>query len=407
MKNVSWIKANEKFKPDTLVERIVKHSTVKDDKLQSKNFDFHTQISILVGAITFPSEIATHVRHRLVVSSLKEFILTTGNKPEFPDLVTEEIRKYFSTQTQSYHVLTSLSIQDFPPTQFTVDSCRIRFLKGGYPKKYTSRESVLNRVVSPVKITKSYTNVIVEVEAKHPSDGINIAFKALDFLRAILCIHFNSGPGTISSQTKPINRILLGKYHTVHTTDGEVQEDNFWHQPYFYEPTTLYKLKNKGRLDSVRKLIGKISRSKLQGTLRKSLLRYVEALDEVDPNNAIIKLWNAAELMVAPNENNFEVVSRRVSNAFADNKMVFNELEVIRCFRNSCVHEGGESQVAETYCYQLQFFLSRLLLFIAHNDDIFGSTDDLKYFLNLTHDKASLVRKKKLIARAIKLGGKP
>ncbi|WMO13505.1 hypothetical protein [Pseudoalteromonas piscicida] len=202
-------------------------------------------------------------------------------------------------------------------------------------------------------------------------------------------------------QWRPINKVRLGSAHTVHKDSGKVASDNFWYEPNFSSATVFKPQKTDVYARSCKWALERLADIPYGMTLKDALLRYVRALDEKDQNVALIRLWGALEVIAAPSEANYDLVTRRCAFLFAEYAYHKQVLEHLREYRNSNVHSGDQSEKAKSSCYQLQFYFYHLILFHLKNQGEFSSLDEANSFLDLPTKKETLQNKKRLIEKAI------
>lgn len=115
--------------------------------------------------------------------------------------------------------------------------------------------------------------------------------KALDLLRSLFCIQYNSLSELIGSDSEPINKIRLGEFHTLHNDSGNVFEDSFWYDP-SYSKAKVHILENeKNVIRNIRKIISIFSKfdERYKNIIHDSLLRFVRAFDERNQNIAVLR----------------------------------------------------------------------------------------------------------------------
>jgi hypothetical protein len=413
---IEW-KKSKKFKPDIILKKIGSVATVSSDgKVSFSGFEFHEAIAVLRTMIQFPEELPWVGREIILPKAISE-ALKKGELDK--KSVLEELNAQFKNQlaqkAQKYYLLTSISIS--PPLlgrTVNIGSCNIKLFESNYPRKFHGRNELISDLQSRdfakgVEANpRGYSRVVVSIKAKSADSAANECLKALDTLRAVWCLMFNSSMEFVGDEWSPINKIRLGGVHTIHHEDGALATDTFW-----FEPNFVYSSPHQVSLSSIdksrkyfRQFWRLIEESKYSNALRKSLIRYVRSLDERDQNSALIKLWGAMEELLSPFDANYDLVTRRCSFLFQDRDYHHQSLEHLREYRNSSIHVGEQGERTKTLCFQLQFYFYRVIGFHLSNTKCFDSLEQANEFLDLPPDVVMLKRRRMLIDKATKfLGG--
>ena len=249
-----------------------------------------------------------------------------------------------------------------------------------------------------------YKKVIVTVTAKNPFSAVTLALDTLDLQRGIWCWLGNPEAEMTSRDWVPINRIRIGETHTIHEKNGRLTTDGYWSEPNFV-PASLFA-SPRGEFDyHSNRALSKINLSPYKDTLVQSLLRYVRALDERDPNVGIVKLWSALESLASPNNANYEEIVRRVSFLYENPKLHYQILGSLRDIRNRNVHAGDQIERARPICFLLSRYFWVLLRFHINKAEDFKSLEEANMFLSLPAQKSTLEQRQQLISKAIKFVG--
>ncbi|MBZ0255691.1 hypothetical protein K8I31_06490 [bacterium] len=243
------------------------------------------------------------------------------------------------------------------------------------------------------------------MKEKNTNAAFTKALESLDILRAIWCLFFNPFTEWYSllfgKQWVPINTIRLGGVHTIHDAKGKLCSEKVWYEPNFCK-TTPYQPNQSGPLcNNIKWALESLNSSKYKSVIRDSMLRYVRALDERDQNVAIIRLWNALEILASPNEGNFDKISKRCSFLFTERNYHEQVIEHLREYRNRNVHSGDQDENSKNICYQIQYYYSQLILFHLRNASFFNCLEEANNYLDLPSNLDSLNKRKKIIEKAI------
>lgn len=405
------------FNPELLLKKIDNVKKVieingKAAVSYAGGYDFHDAMASLSTMVSFPEKTKSLHKEEIISKAIHE-VAKLGELTK--DKVLVEMKKLakeqLSVKEQSFHVLTSISLRkpylEFP---FENKKLQIHILDAGYPDKYTGREDIIreNQHYGFQDNYRNYANVIIQVKAKSEREAMLEALDFIDLQRSVWCLLANYSVEYFTSDTwQPINKIRLGQLHTLHRENGALINENFfWYEPNFIK-RALYFPENTAAFNSHIGLWGEGIKSIKNVSYRKSiyeaLIRYVRALDERDPSIAMVKLWGALESLIVLSQNaQYELIIRRVSYLFAEREYHQQVLEHLREYRNSNIHSGEEGGNPRNCCYQMQYYFKRLITFhLAHGKD-FSNLDEANSFLDLPANRETLLKRKKLIEKAIK-----
>lgn len=397
---VEW-KKNKSFKPDVLLERIDESKTVKNGRVSYSLFDYQEALAALVSMIKFPSN-HDYFKQDVVADAInKVALLGDLDKGKVIDEINEIVRNKSSTVEEKFHFLTCISIDQSMVSEMEIEDVKIKIFKDNFPEEYVQSAEKINKH----KIEKNpdnYLKVIIFVKAKSYKEAIHKSLRSVDLIRSIWCLFGNSEMEVFGDQWKPINKVRLGSFHTIHKPDGSLASEQFSYDPSFTENPIFIRKDSSNFKELCGNALKKLEAIPYRSKLKEALLRYVRALDERDQNVALIKLWGALESIAAPGESNCDSVTRRCAFLFEENQYHKQILEHLREYRNSNVHSGELTDQAKMYCFQLQYYFHNLLVFHLKNAGEFNSLDEANSFLDLSVDKTVLEKKKKFIEKAIK-----
>lgn len=402
---ISWKSKNKNLKPDIVLSKLNTNAQVADGRISFTGFSFYNDVIALKTMLTFPRDMPDMDKDRLI----RQAILVAAknkaaDKVNFLRVLNDKFLEENRTGDSPFHILTSISIaRNFKNRTFNVGRCKIVFVGDRWPRKFKGRDEMIadSRVV--VKHgTSKYEKLVITVNAKSAHKAMTLALRALDFQRAVWCYLANFEMQISLGAWKPINRVRLGQHHTVHAGTGEPAGSTVWYEPNF-EETDLYKPGNPSLfMRNASWIQRQISRSPDSMILEDVLVRYVRALDEVDQNTALMRLWAALEALAAPTgPNAADAIVRRCSFLFADWEYEKQILEHLREYRNTHVHAGEQSDSALLHCYQLQEFFRELFSFHLRTGGLFKDIHEANVFLDHPPDICTLVARKKLIVKAL------
>lgn len=402
---IKWKKSGNRFNPKVILEKIDSIRTVAPDgKVSFTGFDLEYCLPALHSMLNFP-----HVASEADISTLVWRGLAKVEKELTPEsfliAINEELESRLATREHTYNLLTSISLDSRDtPKKLKINGAEIIFLSGDYPVKFSSRNELIRKHRIPVPSSPTtYCHVLIKAKAKSTASAVNKPLRTLDLIRAVWCSIGNPqmqlafGNAAIS----PINVIRLGSIHTLHLADGTPTTDTVWFEPGFKE-ASIFRMENSEIVNYSIKALSKIAASAYKEKIVSSLVRYVRALDESDPNTAFLRLWGALEMLVVPGQADYAKLVQRCAFLFNDTEFHRQLLEHLREYRNANVHAGEESEQARTHCYQLQIYFVALLRFHLGNAKFFQSLDEANLLLDFPADEKDLKRRAQLTGKALR-----
>ncbi|MBU2184665.1 MAG: hypothetical protein KKE08_16705, partial [Gammaproteobacteria bacterium] len=341
---VRW-KKNKNLKPEVVLAKLESSKTVSDDKRVSFSlWEYDEIMSALINMVEFPRHCDGFDYERIVSAAVSNIARSMAlDKVKVIDEINEIIKLENSISEQEFHLLTKVSLaQPYPIEELVLENAKIEIFNDSYPEKFLGRNEVISKYPEISKTPEHYANVIVSLKEKTVRRAATKSLRVLDLVRSLFCLFGNPTGEILGGQWKPINVVRLGSAHTVHKDTGEIASKDFWYEPNF-SPAKVFKPNN---LDVFTKnckwAMEKLELIPYGSILKDSLLRYVRALDERDQNTAMIRLWGAIEGLVAPSENNYDLVTRRCAFLFDDYEYHKQILEHLREYRNANVHSGDD-----------------------------------------------------------------
>lgn len=403
---IKW-KNSKVFNPQELLNRLSEIREVDaTGNVFYSNFEYHDIYESLFSMLDFPATVSGEINlDLLVISAFKEVQGEEVIKKDvFISSLNNAANAQLSTKEKPFSMLTSFSINSHVPFKNRViGSSRIRIVSE-YPRKYNSRKQALDRHRKGLVLEqKGYKKIIITNKAKSPYGAAHKALNSIDIVRGILSLFSNFSMEIVGDAHAPINRVRLGQVHTLHKNSGMLaMKDTIWFEPNFQlaepfshpHPDALKK-----NFHSVLKNLDKCLYNK---KIEEALVRYVRALDEKDNNVAAIRLWGALEELSCSDSAKYDNIVKQCAFLFKEAKYHRQILEHLKEFRNQNIHSGDQSRKAKTYCYQMQFYFIRLVLFHLNNAGEFNSLKEAQEFLELPIEKETLLLKKKKIDKALK-----
>lgn len=402
---IKW-KSRAGIRPEVILQRIENAKSVTSDgRVSYSALDYHDAFAALFSMLEVPARVSDELSvdsllSRGLAKAAAAGLLTKGS---VISCINELAKAELATREMQYHLLTSLSVSGWLPfRRIECESSVVRVAAPDFPRKYSSRDTAIRRARGDLAVTHAgYTKVIVSTKSKSRHGASSKALRSLDVLRAVLCLLSNSSMELLGDANKPINKVRLGQTHTLHDVQGKTNDDLIWYEPNFVQDKPFSHQRPNDARKSFRYIIRKLRDCPYSGALVESLLRYVRALDEKDQNSAAIRLWGALECLASPGGARYESITKRCSFIFEEHEYHRQILEHLREFRNSSVHAGEHSERAKTFCYQMQFYFSKLLIFHLNMSEFCGSLDQANQFLDLPPDGGALRERKRLIEKAL------
>lgn len=289
--------------PAPLLAQIINGAKVREDgRVSYSGWRVHSEMAILHGMFKVSPTTSPNVARLCINGAIGACIRDKKLSREHLQGVARRLLAEKSGAELKPHVLlTQHSVQcDTLVGSYQVGDARIRFLRGGFPAKCSSRnthaEEYRRRELG--QYPAHYQNVVVELEAQSEELAFRAGMDAIDTLRALInmnanfAMEFRLGGG---STYKPINRVMLGWLHRLHTQDGESAYAGFWYEPLakFEKPHKLKSATGERIVNRwARPLLRQLQRAKdraFADLLCRCLTQYVRAFDEPDLRREGIK----------------------------------------------------------------------------------------------------------------------
>ena len=193
---------------------------------------------------------------------------------------------------------------------------------------------------------------------------------------------------------KPLNKIILGKYATLHTERGKLAIELSWVNPHYvrvkpFHMTTEYKSIIKKQTTAFRNQLDKIE-VKDRKKIKTAMLRFVRACDHTNYYSTIIEGWGSLESLLVNKKNSNDLISKRCSFIFEKNKLYQQRIESIREYRNRMVHDGELPETLLILCYQLQRVFHQSIRFYLNLADEFDTLEKANECLDLPSNISEL-----------------
>jgi hypothetical protein len=263
-----------------------------------------------------------------------------------------------------------------------------------------------------------YTAVCVRVRARSIHAAVDAALEGFEPLRGIWNYAVNSRTYQrwTSGELTPVNRIRLGKIHTLHLPSGALA-----HEGYHYEPAISADRSTYGAaadinwLRKVETIIRRrIARVPYRDEMLRAFARYARALDTVDYDSALLRLWSLLEFLTATEYTNYDALVKRASFLEGDTAWARVVLQHLRAKRNSGVHADVGSNAARGLVWQLKRYVEKAFRLHIVKRGEFETRKDAADFMDLppsleklNADVEALRERLRLYGRAIEFRTAP
>jgi len=373
-----------------LLNEIKAITTIKEGKVSYDAFRIYELESIIESHTKFPENLSNQSKQSIIQKTIRRLAISGFDDKEFKKILNEEVKIHFNKKEQHFYLLTSLSINYLPFRKIKINNSEISIKGKHYPKNFNKyRNELLNKNRENI-LEDNFIKVIVKTKGKNYIDVFKESLKDLDVFRAILNLLINpSMQINFGSDEKPINRVRLGKFLTMHLENGNtVNERNYWWEPNYNDKIWELKPEKKDYIrNSINWYIKRInlSNKKFNQSICYSLGLYVNAFDEPNKQSCFLKVWTSLETLLASHQN--ETIIKRCLTVYDDNSKPMQRqiLEALKNYRNDFVHEGIEAskENLSTYCHKIQTNILYILRFNHLNYySLFKNIEDANTFLD-------------------------
>src|SRR5262249_49148174 len=201
--------------------------------------------------------------------------------------------------------------------------------------------------------------------------------------------------------------VHLGPVHTLHLLDGApATEEMYWYDPQFSQEQKLFK--NDSRWVKIeknrRKAMPRLVTLPYRRDIVSLILRYVEALDQVNPDIGLLEMWSLLERMTDTIGANYDETIKRATWIYVDQErgLVKEMLESLRNYRNQYVHAARGSEDADQTAHLVKSFVDPHLMRLIFNAFKVKSVDEYGEALSLPTDVAVLEQRFRRLGMALR-----
>lgn len=409
----SW---NDKYKPDLIANRLEQIKTIdkKTGKASYSGFEHHDLLAVLCSIARLSEDIPETEKHGIILHSTfsageRGTITAKSLLKEISILEHEFLRK----DKINYIMAALLSIKNnIKIPIYYIDSSLITFSHELPPIFIKNRETLYSKVDHIVeKLPPDYLAVRVFVKARSVNEAWEQALKKLDIIRGIWNFSLNRLTWlsiSYGGRPEPINKILLGPFHTLHERNGKLATETFWYEPHFKTSKSPYEFDKKENynyfLSFTKSIRNKINKCSYKEFISEAIIRYTQALDYPDYDVSFIRLWSVLELLTNTTfKETYEKTIKRTAFIFKDYDFHYQVLNHLREFRNKSVHTGSsDNEDKKTYLYQLKRYVESLLSFHLANKFKFPDLSSVTDFLDLSPSRKLLLKNWKLYKKGVR-----
>jgi hypothetical protein len=248
------------------------------------------------------------------------------------------------------------------------------------------------------------------VEGRSIHEGAEKALNALHLLRAIWSLAATMGRWAMrfgGPARRPIGIIHTGPFHTLHLPDGRAADENYyWYDPDYTGDQELFN--GSGRWPQIDKYrrwaMRRFRRLPYRRDLEEVLLRYIDALDQSNPNVSFLQMWGILEKITNTVGAQYDETIKRATRVYgkADRLLMKDLLGTLRLRRNQYVHSGKNNQESTDVSFLVKSFVDPHLGRLIQNQLSFQSLQEYGEHLALPTDIKTLKRMRKWSAQALR-----
>lgn len=351
-----------------LLKRAQATTTVADDgTLSFGDIDVRLQVHALASFVERPEGSS---RQEWPMTVQLSVFAALKSKPSdiaaaFLQQLNRRARADEGQRRRRFRVVTRLTVQPHRSIKArTIGPCTIRFAEStSDARRWAEAASVLGldaRASAPPRSTW----LEIHTRARTAASAFEIAAENLDLLRAVWSMaygpkyreSFGGRPAPAGPVASGPMFLVLGRKHS---------DRSVFYEPFYAPPRQALALRNVAHLRTFeRSVLRRLVSHPFEGRLRRTLIRYVRALDDADHSTAILKMWAALEEITGTTGGRYSETIRRASFLYAETETQGAMLEYGRQRRNAIAHSATGLQAADEGAL---FFLRRCVEHLVRN----------------------------------------
>lgn len=206
----------------------------------------------------------------------------------------------------------------------------------------------------------------------------------------------------------PIANVLIGPHTTVHSDDGSLAFNGFWHENWEGVPSKMQRTEEQltGWKKSFNNLVQGVERSPWSEDCRSAASRYFKAFSNPDLEGCFLEGWRLFENISGSRKDSVKQKLGRVSNVFPENikhRVIGKHLQLRR---NQITHVHpirSDGREDETLALQMHRFVWTYLVQFIMNGSSFATQEELWEFLDLPASQAKRTAKVGRLRQQLKL----
>jgi len=377
-----------------------------DGKLTSIPTEITSALSVFVD---FDMSLVENEKISIIVKALSELRSWPISENDLKKHLTKVELEYLRRPLVRYYIATSISIRnDQKPFSISIDGIKIS-ISPKLNRKFNKVRKVIEKTSHDwenYQEERDFSSLLVEIQARSVVEAMEKGLRSTTYFRGVLNYYLNSTPYGLADfkiRSAPINKIRVGRIHTIHTETGENASRGFWYEhemPSHKEPYSDSK-SLQTILGYCRILSNKVNKSGIGSLIKETIIKYCEALDISDPQSAFLRMWAVAEYATGKPKYNDTTIDR-IAVVFDNQEYIRAILQKHRKVRNSTTHSGSSNSNIKGLRDELQWYIGQFITFLVWNSKEFCSEEELMQFLDLHQNIDALSTNLRLTKKMIK-----
>ncbi len=317
---------------------------------------------------------------------------------------------HFRRAPCEFALVSSLSVASLPVKPLRVELCEVSPLPDRQQFPYP-KSAALQASGTPLERhleSTQYRLVKVKTEGRTVHEAAETALETLNLLRAVwtLCSTYESWSFSGGVPTaRPTGVIHIGPIHTLHHPDGSLVDDIYWCELDYAGDQKLFDPKNGWeRIEQSRGyVLRRVGQSLYKNELKGLLLRYVGALDQRNPDIALLQMWGILEKLTNKVGADYDELIQRTTRFDSQRDVEREVLRSLRCTRNRFVHSGKTAEVGDQIVFLIKSIIDPHLIRLIRNDLRVKDLQEYAEYLKLPDDAKTLKRRRRQLSRAIRI----
>lgn len=257
------------------------------------------------------------------------------------------------------------------------------------------------------KILTKSSWCVATVSARSATEAYELAYREIRIILGLVV--FMETPPQYTEMSfgnpQPVARVHIPPQMTVHTSDGKLAFEGFWHVKNFSELLSLHRPSRRSdQFPSIlRDWLKKLSTSVYPSSkVEDAVIKYYDAFSDHSIDDAFLGGWRVLEHVAGNRDTKYNQLIERASAFYDDPKLAAIYGYHLSERRNSLSH-GHEvhQEHGETVMYQMNRLLHPILKEFIINPRKFGSIEEFHDFCDLSWNETRRIRLAKTLGKAI------